>query len=211
MSMLNDMTMTDQVITRRKLIHAMKLATLLVFLSGIGFIANGTYTILKAELAQVLMHKAWMKGLYQGHAQAPWSWADTKVIGKIRYLEDEYFILSGESGRNLAFGPALMSASAPLDKQGNSVIAGHRDTHFSALKHLKTGDIIELEYIQSDLAHSAKRQYEVLQTMVLEQDRMDVLNGSDHALLTLITCYPFDSVLANPKNRYVIRAAAIYQ
>jgi sortase A len=46
----------------------------------------------------------------------------------------------------------------------------------------------------------------------LEYVQNEVYNTSfnvDQSSLTLITCYPFDSVLPNPTHRYVVRAIAI--
>lgn len=175
----------------------------LICLLGIILLSKGSYILLKAELAQVLMSSTWDKTQQSGSVHKPWPWADTKVLGKLRFLQHTQYVLEGESGRNLAFGPALMSMSAPLNETGNSVIVGHRDTHFTDIQDLKIGDLITLESVKG------KTVYTVSEFAVINSTDTRVLANIDEAVLTLITCYPFNSVNANPTLRYVVRAVAV--
>ncbi|WP_371195683.1 class GN sortase [Glaciecola sp. SC05] len=179
-----------------------KALALTVFILGLVFLMKGTYIQLKAALAQHLMANTWQESQHTGILRAPWPWADTEVVGKLQYLNQEQFVLAGESGRNLAFGPTLMSASSSLDEHGNTVIVGHRDTHFRELQHLALGDTI--------LVHSilGKTLYEVTEHAVIKHTDVAVLAPTDVSVLTLITCYPFSSITADPNLRYVVRAIA---
>jgi sortase A len=56
-------------------------------------------------------------------------------------------VLEGSSGRNLAFGPVHDPASVAPGVPGNSVIEGHRDTHFKILRDAKPGDHVSIEAV----------------------------------------------------------------
>jgi sortase A len=52
----------------------------------------------------------------------------------------------------------------------------------------------------------------IVQYSQLDYIQMDMNNDTfdvDQSSLTLITCYPFESVLPNPTHRYIVRAMAI--
>jgi len=114
--------------------------------AGCAFLIAGAWIPVKADLAQQLLDRAWTATV-EGSAgqrapQRPWPWADTWPVARLTLPTSgrALTVLAGASGRNLAFGPALMDGSAPLGAPGVSVIAGHRDTHFSALGKLSIGD-----------------------------------------------------------------------
>ena len=96
-------------------------------------------------------------------------------------------------------------------KIGNSVIVGHRDTQFNSLKKLKKGDIIEVK------TKLKRQQFKVTMLRIADYSQLEYLQSNtnndtfddDQSSLTLITCYPFDSVLPNPTHRYIVRAIAI--
>ena len=156
-----------------------------------------------------------------GEQKKPWPWADTYPVAKLDMYQQSQYVLAGASGRNLAFGPAHMLQTATLGGPGNAAIAGHRDTHFDMLKHAKTGDLIYLtsrnpnaqlankRSEQGADVHSAylKQAYIVNSIEIVEQNNLDVLSSDrSTSTITLITCYPFDSIEANPKLRYVVKA-----
>jgi len=113
-------------------------------------------------------------------------------------------VLAGASGEALAFGPGHLSQSATPGSEGNSVIAGHRDTHFAFLKHLKSGDRLQLE-AQDGKIH----EYRVTDLRVVLETETEVLLPTEQAMLTLITCYPFDALNPGGPLRYVVRAAML--
>ena len=84
-------------------------------------------------------------------------------------------------------------------QQGNVAIAGHRETFFRALRNIRADDEITL----TTLAGSYR--YRVNSIKVVEADDTTVLDKSDAAILTLVTCYPFYFVGPAPE-RFVVRA-----
>jgi len=83
---------------------------------------------------------------------------------------------------------------------GNCVIAGHRDTHFSVLKNIQDGDEIVLE------RDGHKYRYRVDGMQVVTPDNTASLRPTKDAVLNLITCYPFHYVGSAPK-RFIVHAA----
>jgi len=96
-------------------------------------------------------------------------------------------VIEGTSSRSLLLGPGHMTGSAIPGSNGNSVIAGHRDTFFRHLPRVKTGDAIFI-------FRSGKRfHYAVVEKKVVQANDISVLRaskGNQLTELTLITCYP---------------------
>ena len=181
------------------------MACLLSF--GFWQLGQGAYIPAKAWLAQELMLRAWTR-MQSGETRAtPWPWADTWPIARLtaRSGDVDLIVLAGGSGRTLAFGPGHMSASAMPGEVGNAVIAGHRDTHFQFLKDLQRGDILELQSSRG-LNHS----YEVVGVDVVDSRKASLLLDTDSAMLSLVTCYPFDALDAGGPLRYVVTAQLLY-
>ena len=90
----------------------------------------------KALLAEQLIEAAWQKTLAGEADVKPWPWADTWPVAKLSMprLGVEQIILSGDSGRVLAFAPGFAQSTALPGTTGLSVISGHRDTNFHFLK-----------------------------------------------------------------------------
>jgi sortase A len=157
----------------------------------------------KAILAQHLIAKAWRESLQQSNPVKPWSWADTSPLARLHLAGEDLYVLEGASGRVLAFGPGHMSQTSIPGSTGNSVIVGHRDTHFASLQYLDYGELIEVE------TSSGISQYQVIDLQIVDQNQTELLDDGPQAMLTLITCYPFDSLQAHPRSRYVVRAIKI--
>ena len=87
-------------------------------------------------------------------------------------------------------------------QQGNVAIAGHRDTFFRALRHIRKDDEITLATLDGSY------RYRVDSTNVVKPEDTEVLDDSHDAILTLVTCYPFDFVGSAPK-RFIVRAHRI--
>src|SRR5579864_1228144 len=111
------------------------------------FLAQGGWIYAKAAVAQKLIAIAWYRARHGDSGARPWPWADTRAAARITLgrPQQQFIVLEGESGRNLAFGPAHDPASVLPGEAGNSVIAGHRDTHFHVLGQLHPGDRIRTE------------------------------------------------------------------
>jgi sortase A len=174
-------------------------------LFGLQQLASAGYIHTKAQLAQVLIARAWEASLAEGGAPTkPWPWADTWPVARLlapRYSEDLY-ILSGSRGNALAFGPGYDDASAPLGTPGSSVIGGHRDTHFAFLKEMKVGDQFRVA-----LPTGENSAYRVTDADIVNIEFTPLRDSSDGGNeLLLITCYPFDALMPGGPLRYVVRA-----
>ena len=84
-------------------------------------------------------------------------------------------------------------------QEGNTALAGHRDTFFRPLRRIQAGDEIRFA-----TGHGTFR-YRVVRHTVVEPDELWVLDASPAAALTLITCYPFDYVGPAPR-RFIVHA-----
>lgn len=174
-----------------------------LFLLSITFFGKGVWIYIKAELAQVLLERAWAATKAGENEVQPWNWADTWPVARLRAprLGVSRLVLAGATGRTLAFGPGHHLGSARPGARGNTVLAGHRDTHFAFLHDLEQGDQLWLETPDGE-----EQLYRVESMSVVEQSRTEALEPTADAALTLVTCYPFDAVLPGGPLRYVVRA-----
>ena len=178
---------------------------LVIIITGSCQFGAGTYIYVKAQLAQHLLNTAWNKTINGKVNVKPWNWADTYPVAKIIFAntKKEFIVLAGGTGRTMAFGPGHVSATPLPGNNGNSVIVGHRDTHFKILKNIKLGEIINLQTPENELS------YTVTDIFIVHQKETQILQNLGREELTLITCYPFDSYQASGPLRYVIKAQII--
>ena len=157
----------------------------------------------KAVLAQVLLQKAWADTKRGADKARPWPWADTWPIARLTSVDhgQDLIVLAGATGRTLAFGPAHLLSSARPGQVGNTVVIGHRDSHFRFLKHLRIGDLLHLES-----ADGVTYRYRVGEMAVVHESETGVMAYGTTEKLTLITCYPFDAILPGGPLRYVVEA-----
>ena len=169
------------------------------------FLGKGTWIYVKAELAQILLERAWAATKAGENEVRPWDWADTWPVARLRAprLDVSRLVLDGATGRTLAFGPGHLLGSARPGARGNTVLAGHRDTHIAFLNDLEQGDPLWLETPDGE-----EQLYRVETMSVVERSRTDALEPTADAVLTLVTCYPFDAVLPGGPLRYVVRAGS---
>jgi sortase A len=113
-------------------------------------------------------------------------------------------VLEGSNGRNLAFGPTHDAASVLPGERGNSVIEGHRDTHFAFLRDLRIGDTLRV-----DLADGRSSSFAIVDLRIVDSRRWRIALDADAPRLTLVTCYPFDGVRSGGPLRMVITAAVM--
>jgi sortase A len=174
-------------------------ATLCALLAlGIGIDAGWLQA--KALLAQWLLREAWAARDLDG-APPPWPWADTRPVARLRVPAHaiDQIVLAGDAGRTLAFAPGWAESSGIPGASGTVILSAHRDTHFAFLRHVARGDTVELE------AAGGTRRYAVVGTAVVDARTMRVALGDDDALL-LVTCWPFDTLVAGGPLRYVVQA-----
>jgi sortase A len=181
------------------------MACLLCF--GFWQLGQGAYIPAKALLAQELMQRAWSRSAMGESRATPWPWADTWPVARLTAASGRVnlIVLAGSSGRTLAFGPGHVSASALPGESGNVVIAGHRDTHFQFLKDVRRGELLRMES-----AAGSDYWYEVIDIDIVDSRTGSLLLDTDTAILSLVTCYPFDARDPGGPMRYVVTARLLY-
>ena len=169
-------------------------------------IAHGSYIHAKAALAQVLLERSWQRSLTGVASARPWPWADTWPVARLRVarVDVDEIVLAGASGRTLAFGPAHVDGSAAPGREGLSVIAGHRDTHFGFLRKLQVGDELWIDRPDGKSASYRVRNIDVVDA---RQQRVPLDAAAD--ALELITCFPFDAIVPGGPMRYRVRAERV--
>jgi sortase A len=162
---------------------------------------NSAYIHAKAELAQLLISRSWQRTTNELRVK-PWYWADTWPVARLVYANEDVFVLAGAHGSALAFGPGHVDGTAAPGFPGTSIVAGHRDTHFSFLREMQLGELIRVQNREG-----LWQDYSV--------DSIDIIDTSVHAgivvdqaseELVLITCYPFDAIQTGGPLRYVVNA-----
>lgn len=180
-----------------------KVVFFIVTLSGVFCLLWGFWIPAKAVLAQILLQRAWNISLQTQKQVKPWPWADSWPIGRLRQpqLGVDLIVLESTSGEALAFGPGRLETSSQLSGNEHSVLAGHRDTSFTFLKDLQHGDKIFVESL------TKQKTYTVQRTQVVPADELYLDRERPHTL-SLITCYPFESVMPHTTLRYLVTATS---
>ncbi len=174
---------------------------------GFWQLGQGAYIPAKAWLAQELMQRAWQRGASGVEQPVPWPWADTWPVARLvaKSGDVDLIVLAGGSGRTLAFGPGHLSASSLPGEIGNSVIAGHRDTHFSFLRDVEVGELLVIETVAGE-----KHLYEIFGIDIVDSRRGSLLLDTDSSILSLVTCYPFEAIDPGGPMRYVVTAKMLF-
>jgi len=190
----------------------MKLRVKSVFIAGLmlstaWLFSSAVYIHAKAGLAQHLLEKAWQEQKVSDAQVPPWPWADTWPVARLsaeRTAMDQ-IILANASGRNLAFGPTLVSTIPNRQDDntiGHVVISAHRDTHFKHLGQIQIDDALVLETRHSTI------NYRVTHTEIIDLDYQHLWLQPESKRLTLVTCYPFDAINPGTSKRYLVHASA---
>jgi sortase A len=156
----------------------------------------------KAEVAQILLNRAFNQSVLSGTPVKPWGWADTWPVAQVRVarLGVQAIVLHGSTTEALAFGPALLPNTAQPGERGTTVIAAHRDTHFAFLKDVTVNDTIDI--MRSDgLIFS----YTVTAMRVATWNNSGIDRSAIGHHLVLSTCYPFDG-LTGGNQRFIVEA-----
>jgi sortase A len=146
-----------------------------------------------------------METLASGEPARPWPWADTWPVARLRFptLKRDLPVLAGASGATLAFGPGHLDGTAAPGALGHSVIAGHRDTSFTFLGSLRQGDPVAVQ--RQD---GSWRDYRVTGTAIADARLpwQGPAQAKGIAALTLVTCWPLDSIVPGGPLRYLVFA-----
>jgi sortase A len=111
-------------------------------------------------------------------------------------------VLEGDDAHALKLGIGHIPGTPFPWTDGNSALAGHRDTFLRALRGIREGDRVELE------TPKATYHYVVDFIQVVSPDDVSVLAPASAPALTLVTCYPF-SFVGNAPKRFVVRALRV--
>ena len=173
---------------------------LAVFLFG-----QSLWIFAKAELAQVLLERAFTQSIALGQPVKAWSWADTWPVARIEIprIQASAIVLQGSSGEALAFGPALLDETSRIGERGTAVIAAHRDTHFAFLKDVVAGDLITITG-----ADGLVFTYRVTGTSIADWNKSGIDRNAAGFNLVLSTCYPFNTITHGPL-RYLVHAELV--
>jgi len=182
----------------------------LTLVAGVCLTGRALYLHAKAELAGVLIRRAWQVTARSGEPHPPWPWADTHPVARMRIprLGYDEIVLEGATPRTLAFGPARLLSGADFGEPGNLELAGHRNSWFEPLEVVALGDIIELDWYDFHRAELRTRSYLVKDIRVVAPEDVGQLAPTSDDALTLVTCYPFGRSPRSPQ-RYIVRALPI--
>jgi len=120
----------------------------------------------------------------------------------IPVLKQKMPIIQGTGTKELKKGIGHFMQSVLPGEKDNCVLSGHRDTVFAKLGKLKVGDQLIVETSAGIFI------YEVNNIRIVDTDDRTVIVPTDHAVLTLTTCYPFLFIGSAP-SRYVLSADLI--
>jgi sortase A len=125
-----------------------------------------------------------------------------EVIGKlvIPKLSRELPIIYGTGTIELTRGVGYYKGSVFPGRNGNSILAGHRDSVFKGLGDVTVGDELTIQ------THEGTLTYKVIEQKIVDEDDRTVRVSKGQPLLTLVTCYPFNFVGPAPQ-RYILTAA----
>lgn len=133
---------------------------------------------------------------------APAPDVDPLVLGLIEIprIGVSAIVREGDDVATLAVAVGHVPGTARPGEHGNMALAGHRDSFFRALRHIRTGDTIRIR------TAGLHYDYRVDSTEVVGPLETRVLGPTAETVLTLVTCYPFGFVGHAP-DRFVVRAS----
>ena len=114
-------------------------------------------------------------------------------------LKLNFPIIQGTGVKDLEKGVGHFTQSVLPGEKDNCVLSGHRETVFRQLGKLKIGDTLIVQTSAGTFT------YEVKGTRIVHADDKTVIVPTDHAVLTLTTCYPFNTPGYFP-DRYIVSA-----
>ncbi len=111
-------------------------------------------------------------------------------------------ILQGTGVKELEKGVGHFTQSVLPGEEDNCVLSGHRETVFRKIGNLKIGDQLIVQTAAGTFT------YEVNERRIVHEDDKTVIVPTNHAVLTMTTCYPFYTPGYSP-DRYIVSATLI--
>ncbi len=178
-----------------------RIAAVALAVAGVVSFGEGAWIRAEAAAAQILLERAWRVSVSEQRPVKAWPWARSSPVARLSAPDHDVslVVVSDTESDSLKLGPGHLATSAPPGTLGNTVIAGHRDTHFRFLEQLRPGDPIIL-----DRPDGLRLSYRVTRTEVFDEGS-PLLEPTEPSSLTLVTCYPFGHIGPAPL-RYAVRA-----
>lgn len=111
-------------------------------------------------------------------------------------------IFQGTGVKELKKGVGHFNQSVLPGEEDNCVLSGHRETVFRQLYKLKIGDQLIVQTTAGTFT------YEVTDKRIVDKDDKTVIVPTEQAVLTLTTCYPFNTPGYFPE-RYIVSAVLV--
>ena len=118
---------------------------------------------------------------------------------KVHRVELSAVVVEGDDDSTLKVAVGHLPDTPLPWQDGNSALAGHRDTFFRELQGVRIGDRLSMMTPYGDF------EYRVREMLVVDPADLRVLSPTEEPMLTLVTCYPFSYIGRAPK-RFVVRA-----
>jgi sortase A len=184
-----------------------------LLVAGVLVLGYSGFVLLDAKIYQEIQARHFQKELENtrvlvgntgGVAQRPFAFAEGSALGRIDIvrLGVTAMIMEGTDDRTLQRAVGHIRGTPMPGLDGNSAIAGHRDSFFRPLLNIRHNDEIILTTL------NGPSRYLVDTTQVVAPEDIGVLDNSKGTVLTLVTCYPFYFVGSAPK-RFIVRAHKI--
>lgn len=100
-------------------------------------------------------------------------------------IDRKFPVIQGTSEDELALGVGHFIKSALPGENDNCVLSGHRNTVFSKLGEIRKGNQLIVQTTAGTFV------YVVTETKIVHANDRTVIVHTEHAVLTLTTCYPF--------------------
>ena len=107
---------------------------------------------------------------------------------RIPAISVDQVVVQGDGWEQLKKGVGQHAGTANPGQNGNIVLSAHNDIYgetFRDLDKLKPGDEIILSTTKQDYV------YTVVDTAITDPTRVDLMNNTPEAVVTLISCYPY--------------------
>lgn len=109
-------------------------------------------------------------------------------ILKLPKIDLEVPIIEGTNPQNLKYAVGHFTETAGIGKKGNCAIAGHRsytyNEYFNRLIEMEIGDEIIVNTKEKEFV------YIVYEKKIVEPTEISVLDSTNDATITLVTCHP---------------------
>lgn len=176
---------------------------LALVLFGIWQSGSGAWIYVKAQLAQVLLQRAWAATLAGQQEVKPWPLADTWPVARlvVPHHGIDQIVLEGAYGRTLAFGPGRFESHTSARDVGTMILTGHRDTHFRFLETLHAGETLHLQ-----TRTGSWRRFTVRGSQIVDSRTASIHTDQDGTRPILVTCYPFRALKPQTPFRYIVAA-----